>query len=197
MRARLTLQREPRCGRSASSAGTLDGDSHTAHCRRSARVPDSKGSTQRDRFRSASRAHVAAQLRRGLGLVRHDREHHAEESICSTWGSYRLTCLIMPDRRPDRGAARCHACSGMPDRSPVRRQRGLLSEILGRIKSIDAPVVDDPAVRWTSTRHHRQSYRGDANSSRPTLAREFKLRGSVLDPATSCRDSTVLKPSIL
>ena len=35
-------------------------------------------------------------VRRGPGLIRHDREHNAEESICITWGSYRLTRLICP-----------------------------------------------------------------------------------------------------
>lgn len=58
-------------------------------------------------------------VRHGPGLVGHDRVHRAEESICSTWGSYRLTRMIMPNRRPDRGSARFHACSGTADQSPV------------------------------------------------------------------------------
>jgi hypothetical protein len=42
-------------------------------------------------------------VRRGPGVARYSREHHAEESICSTWGD----TLDLPDGRLGRRAALC------------------------------------------------------------------------------------------
>jgi hypothetical protein len=53
-------------------------------------------------------ARVAAD-RRGSWLATRGREHHAEESICSTSGVQILTRSIVPDGCPDRRAVLCYA----------------------------------------------------------------------------------------
>lgn len=86
-------------------------------------------------------------VRRGPGFVRHDREHDAEESICSTWRSHRLTRLIMPylaaaslimyhaapgtiprrDKARSGQHPRSHSCSAAR-RSPKAAREWLLAE---------------------------------------------------------------------
>jgi hypothetical protein len=67
------------------------------------------------------RASLSAPQSTGRPETRETHETHEtrSQSVLGARGLYRLTRLIVPDRRPDRGAALSYACSGMADRSPV------------------------------------------------------------------------------
>ena len=64
-------------------------------------------------------------LRASLAAPQSTGRPEHSQSVLGAWGSYRLTRLIVPDRRPDRGAALSYACSGMADRSPVSQSFAL------------------------------------------------------------------------
>jgi hypothetical protein len=108
--------------------------------------------------------------RLGPRLVRCDREHHAEESICSIRALVSLTHLIMSDGRPDR-ALRCFVLvQGTADRSPARESFALC---LGAWFS---PIDKMLSMRRTLTQRRVEAVPG--NGRRAWSVAGYKVTGS-------------------